>query len=82
LKAKLIGLTILGVLNSAVASYYYLRVIVVMYMREPAPTSPPAARVPGAISFVLSLAAIAVLYLGIFPGDVLRFATRSASFFR
>ena len=82
LKAKLIGLTILGVLNSAVASYYYLRVIVVMYMREPAPTSPPAARVPGAISFVLSVAAIAVLYLGIFPGDVLQFATRSAAFFR
>jgi hypothetical protein len=38
--------------------------------------------VPGAISFVLSLAAIAVLYLGIFPGDVLQFATRSANFFR
>lgn len=82
LKAKLVGLTILGVLNSAVASYYYLRVIVVMYMREPAPTSPPAVRVPAAIMIVLSLSAIAVFYLGIFPGDVLEFATRSASFFR
>ena len=30
----------IGVLNSAVAAYYYLRIVVVMYMREPegAPT--------------------------------------------
>ena len=27
----------LGLLNSAVAAYYYLRIIVVMYMHEPSP---------------------------------------------
>src|SRR5206468_465962 len=31
----LVGLVIIGVINSAVAAYYYLRIIVVMYMREP-----------------------------------------------
>ena len=34
LQANLVGLTIIGVLNSAVGAYYYLRIIVVMYMRE------------------------------------------------
>src|SRR3954464_12305552 len=33
-KANLIWLTIIGVVNSAVGAYYYLRIIVVMYMRE------------------------------------------------
>ncbi len=35
LQANLVGLTIIGVLNSAVGAYYYLRIIVMMYMREP-----------------------------------------------
>src|SRR5947208_4608025 len=35
LQANLVGLVIIGVLNSAVGAYYYLRVMVVMYMREP-----------------------------------------------
>ena len=34
LQANLVGLVIIGVLNSAVGAYYYLRIIVVMYMRE------------------------------------------------
>ena len=33
--AKLVWLTVLGLLNSAVAAYYYLRIMVVMYMQEP-----------------------------------------------
>ena len=35
LDANLVWLTVLGLLNSAVAAYYYLRIIVVMYMHEP-----------------------------------------------
>ena len=34
LQANLVGLTIIGVINSAIAAYYYLRVIVYMYMRD------------------------------------------------
>ena len=34
-RGRLIWLAVIGVLNSAVAAYYYLRVIVYMYMREP-----------------------------------------------
>ena len=35
LQANLVGLVIIGVINSAVAAYYYLRVIVVVYMHDP-----------------------------------------------
>ena len=35
LDANLVWLAVLGLLNSAVAAYYYLRIMVVMYMNEP-----------------------------------------------
>ena len=35
LQSNLVWLMIIGVLNSAIGAYYYLRIIVAMYMREP-----------------------------------------------
>ncbi len=81
LHSNLIWLTILGVVNSAVAAYYYLRVVAVMYMRDPV-TEAPCERVPGSVTLVLALTALATFYLGIFPGAVLEFATRSAAMLR
>ena len=40
LKSNLIGLTVIGLVNSAVGAYYYLRVIVSMYMQRAASRSP------------------------------------------
>lgn len=76
-QTALVWLTIIGVLNSAVASYYYLRLIVVMYMREPAIAEAPA---PAAASMRLALAvaAIATIWLGVVPGRVLDHATLAA----
>jgi NADH-quinone oxidoreductase subunit N len=80
LDSNLVPLTILGLLNSAVAAYYYLRIIVVMYFREPgegvADIQAPAA----GIQAVLWTSAVATLVLGIFPSWVLDFAGKSASF--
>src|SRR5256886_2077692 len=45
LKANLVALTLIAVLNSAIGAYYYLRVIVVMYMRDPRQEM-PVLRVP------------------------------------
>jgi len=81
LHSNLIWLTILGVINSAIAAYYYLRIIVVMYMREPE-TEAPVERVPASVTAVLALTAVATFYLGIFPGSVLQFVTRSAALLR
>ena len=40
LDSHLVWLTVLGLLNSAVAAYYYLRLLVMMYMREPGEGGP------------------------------------------
>jgi len=78
LKSGLVGLGIILVLNSAIGAYYYLRVIVMMYMREPRGNVLVA---PAPFSAVLAMAVclLATLYLGVFPGRVLNFTTRSAS---
>ena len=76
LQANLVGLVIVGVLNSALGSYYYLRIIVVMYMREPRGDEPmtPA---PPSLRIALAVTVLATLYLGILPGQVLEYADRA-----
>jgi NADH-quinone oxidoreductase subunit N len=78
LQANLVGLTIIGVLNSAVGAYYYLRIIVMMYMRE-AREPVPLAPIPLGVSAALAISALATIYLGILPGRVLEYASRSAA---
>jgi NADH-quinone oxidoreductase subunit N len=75
--SALVWLTVIGLVNSAVASYYYLRLIVVMYMREPVVEEAPA-RAAGATRFALVVAAIATVYLGVVPGRALDYADRGA----
>jgi NADH-quinone oxidoreductase subunit N len=80
LGANLIGLTLIGVINSAIAAYYYLRVIVVMYMREPRPEMEhvPVPGISAALGVSLAATLIATLYLGVLPGRVLDYAMKSA----
>lgn len=77
LRANLIWLTLIGVANSAVGAYYYLRIIVVMYMRE-ARTEVPVTRVPLGLGVALAISVIATIYLGILPNRVLQIAQHSA----
>jgi NADH-quinone oxidoreductase subunit N len=78
LQANLVGLTIIGVLNSAVGAYYYLRIIVMMYMRE-AREEVAATPVPPALGAALAISVAATLYLGLLPGRILEYASRSAA---
>jgi NADH-quinone oxidoreductase subunit N len=78
LDSNLVWLTVLGLLNSAVAAYYYLRILVVMYFREPgeaAENIPPAG---AALQIAVYGSAIGTVLLGIFPSTVLDFATKAA----
>jgi NADH-quinone oxidoreductase subunit N len=79
-KANLIWLTIIGVLNSGVGAYYYLRIIVMMYMRE-SRKEVPVTRVPFALGVALAVCLAATLYLGIFPGWILQYSQESAQQF-
>ena len=76
-KANLIWLTVIGVLNSGIGAYYYLRIIVVMYMRE-ARKPVPVTRVPFSLGLALTTCIAATIYLGIFPSRVLEYAQDSA----
>jgi len=77
LRANLIWLTIIGVLNSAIGAYYYLRIIVVMYMRE-ARKEVPVAPVSWGLGVALAISIVATLYLGLLPNRVLQVAQHSA----
>ncbi len=78
LDSHLVWLTILGLLNSAVAAYYYLRVLVVMYMKEPAESTDSLPPVTPYIWIAVSACAVGTLLLGIVPGWVLDIANRAA----
>jgi NADH-quinone oxidoreductase subunit N len=65
-RAGYVWLTVLAVLNSAVAAYYYLRVIVFMYMREPDGEGVAvASSLAGGLA--LTVALIGIVLLGLVP---------------
>jgi NADH-quinone oxidoreductase subunit N len=76
------GLNVLAVvlvLNSALAAYYYLRVLVYMYMREPAPGAAIAKPMrSGYVTSALVLAAVGVLGLGMWPNSTVTAAVEAA----
>jgi len=77
LQSNLVGLTIIGVMNSAVAAYYYLRVIVYMYMRDER-VEVPVTRIPAGLGIGLAISLVATIYLGVLPGRVLDYAMHGA----
>jgi NADH-quinone oxidoreductase subunit N len=72
---QLLWLVVVGVLNSVVSIYYYLRVVMAMYFREPAREPTPIRS--GAMTAALVIAALFVLEMGILPGHWLAW-TRDA----
>jgi NADH-quinone oxidoreductase subunit N len=77
LESNLIWLAILLALNSVLGAYYYLRVIVAMYMREPA-AEIAAEPVPWTLSVVLCIAAAGTVFAGLFPARIIDFAAKAA----
>jgi len=60
-------LAVIAVINAAVAAFYYLRVVVYMYMREPQ-TEPAPASHGGLMRVGLAVTAVMTVFLGILPG--------------
>ena len=76
------ALTVIAFMNSVVGVYYYLRVLVFMYMREPAAGAPVATPMKsGYVATALVLSAILVLALGILPSRSLDVAIKAAAVF-
>jgi NADH-quinone oxidoreductase subunit N len=74
----LVSLAVIAVLNSVVAAYYYLRLIVYMYMRDPEGEGLRVALTPAA-GLALALAVWGTLHLGLLPGTVLAYAQRAVA---
>ena len=72
LRTHLIWLTIIGVANSGMGSYYYLRVIVRMYMFEPR-SEDPAPAVRFGVGMAIAISLVATLWLGVLPNAVLHY---------
>jgi len=80
LKSNLIWLTVIGLVNSAIAAYYYLRLIVVMYMYDPQAGEErlQLKAAPGLMA-ALVITAVVTVWLGVKPGEVLDYANRGAA---
>ncbi len=75
--SDLAWLAIVGVINSVVSAYYYLRVVRTMYVTPP----PSEEKVPSSHAFRIALAvtALAVLALGIYPAPLLQVAEEAVA---
>ena len=72
-------LVILALVFSAIAAFYYLRVVVLMYFAEP-PENAPTVAIPGWSSTVaLTVAVLGTVVLGVFPQPVLDLASKAAA---
>jgi NADH-quinone oxidoreductase subunit N len=71
-------LAIVAFVNSVIAAYYYLRVLVYMYMREPAAGAPVAVPMRSAyVNAALLVSAVLVLALGLTPTRYLDIVIRA-----
>ena len=75
----LLWLVVIAVINSVISAYYYLRVVKVMWLGEPASEE----KVPssGALRVALSISCLGVLLLGIIPGYTMKLAEIAAKMF-
>lgn len=81
LHAGRVWLAVIGLLNSGVACFYYLRLLASLYSRpaESVANAPAPRAVPAPAAIGLGLAALATLLLGILPGPTLRLARDASS---
>jgi len=76
--ANLIGLTIAALLNSVVSVYYYLRLVVVMYMRE-GKSEASHEDMPSSLGVAMAVSMFGIFYLGLLPSSFLFLANQAAS---
>ena len=71
------GLAIIGMLTSVISVFFYLRVVVMMYMSDRDGATAAPGQVTGIGMAALTIAIIAIFYLGVLPTRVLDLAAAS-----
>ncbi|MBM4287856.1 MAG: NADH-quinone oxidoreductase subunit N [Deltaproteobacteria bacterium] len=80
IEANYIWLVLIGVVNSLISVYYYLRITVIMYMK-PAEADLGPVDMNATMTTTLIASAVAVLIIGIFPSSVFNLALSSVKIF-
>jgi len=75
-------LVIVGAVFSAVAAFFYVRVIVLMYFSDPPDDAPSIALPSAATTLTLAVCAAGTVALGVIPGPVIDLAQEAATFVR
>ena len=70
--AHLTWLAVVGVIFSAISAYFYLRIVMIMYMKEPSSKTSLASS--PALSIALLVAVVIVVLVGVFPGPLIDYA--------
>lgn len=75
-EAGLTWLAVLALVFAAISAYYYLRIVMVMYMREPVALTAASPRLvmSPALSIVLACAVAGVLFFGVYPNPLVNLA--------
>ncbi len=67
-------LAVIGVINSVIAAFYYVRIIVYMYMREPAEGALPEGDPAGMTMYAVITTSVFTLLFGIAPSTIVAMA--------
>jgi NADH-quinone oxidoreductase subunit N len=78
-RAGLVWLAVVALLLAAVSAYYYLRVVMVMYMREPdaSVVMPPRLAPSPALAIVLASTVAGVIFFGLYPDPLVALASHA-----
>lgn len=77
IKEGYLGLAIIGVINSVISVYYYLRVTVIMYMKDPVENTVPALAFSPVFVIAILISVFGILRMGIFPSECIDIARQS-----
>jgi NADH-quinone oxidoreductase subunit N len=75
-------LVIVGVVMSAIAAFFYFRVVVLMFFNAPAPDGPTVAVPSPLTTAAITLSVAVTVLLGVWPSSVLDLAGRASQFVR
>lgn len=76
-KAGMIWLAVLGVVNSVISAYYYLRVVGMMFMKERPAGAAAESPVCPALQVGVGIALLATILWGVWPGPIMDLAQRA-----
>jgi NADH-quinone oxidoreductase subunit N len=73
-------LVVIALICSAIAAFYYLRIVVLMYFAEP-PENAPTIAIPGwSTTIALTFGVVVTIVLGVFPQPIIDLAGKAAHF--